>query len=61
MKHIDFHRIPLLAGLARTDLAKLIPHLERIEFEAEEIIFNQGDAGDSLFIIWSPGSMTSPT
>jgi anion transporter len=51
VKDIDFSRIPLFSGLVRTELAKLIPHLERVEFAAEEVIVGQGDVGDSLFII----------
>jgi branched-chain amino acid transport system substrate-binding protein len=43
--------IPLVSGLDRIDLAKLIPELERINYQPGEILFNQGDPGDSLFII----------
>lgn len=51
MKDIEFIRIPLFSDLERTDLAKLIPHLEQFEFQAGEVVFHQGEAGDSLFII----------
>ena len=43
--------IPLFSGLDRIDLAKLIPELERVNYQPDEILFNQGDPGDSLFII----------
>lgn len=51
MKNIDFLRIPLFSGLKRTDLAKLIPHLERMEFSTGEVICRQGEAGESMFIV----------
>jgi anion transporter len=43
--------IPLFSGLDRINLAKLIPELERVSYQSGEILFNQGDPGDSLFII----------
>lgn len=43
--------IPLFSGLDRINLAKIIPEMERKSFAAGHIIFNQGDPGDSLFII----------
>jgi CRP-like cAMP-binding protein len=43
--------IPLFSGLDRINLAKLIPELERVNYQPGEILFKQGDPGDSLFII----------
>jgi len=43
--------IPLFSGLDRINLAKIIPEMEKTSFAAGQIIFNQGDPGDSLFII----------
>lgn len=43
--------IPLFSGLDRINLAKIIPEMEKASFAAGHIIFNQGDPGDSLFII----------
>ncbi len=43
--------IPLFSRLDRVDMAKLIPELEKNSFSSGEILFNQGDNGDSLFII----------
>jgi CRP-like cAMP-binding protein len=43
--------IPLFSGLDRINLAKLIPELERIDYKPSQILFKQGDPGDSLFII----------
>jgi branched-chain amino acid transport system substrate-binding protein len=43
--------IPLFSGLDRINLAKLIPELERVSYKPGEILFKQGDPGDSLFII----------
>jgi len=43
--------IPLFSGLDRINLAKLIPELETVSYRPGEILFKQGDPGDSLFII----------
>ena len=51
MEDLQLLEIPLFSGLGRIDLAKLIPELERVNYESGEILFNQGDPGDSLFII----------
>lgn len=51
MRDIDFTAIPLFAGLDRIELAKLIPSLVEVGFDAGEVLFRQGDPGDSLFII----------
>ena len=51
MKDINFSNIPLLAGLDRVNLARLIPSFEQVELKSGEIVFRQGEPGDALFII----------
>ena len=51
MEDLRLLEIPLFAGLDRIELAKLIPELERVNYQPGEILFKQGDPGDSLFII----------
>lgn len=43
--------IPLFSGLDRMHLAKLVPALEEINYEAGQVIFQQGEFGDSLYIV----------
>ncbi len=51
MEDLRLLDIPLFSELDRIDLAKLIPELERVNYQPGEILFNQGNPGDSLFII----------
>ena len=51
MEDISLLEIPLFSGLDRINLAKLIPELERVGYKPGEILFKQGDPGDSLSII----------
>ncbi len=51
MNEINFSEIPILSGLDRVSLAKLIPHFVRLQIASGKIIFRQGDAGDCLYII----------
>ena len=51
MEDLRLLEIPLFPGLDRINLAKLIPELERIDYKPGQILFKQGDPGDSLFII----------
>ncbi len=51
MEDLNLLEIPFFSGLDRIDLAKLIPELERVSYNPGEILFVQGDPGDSLFII----------
>lgn len=51
VKEINFVDIPILSGLDRVNLARLIPTLEQVSIRSGEIIFRQGDPGDSLYII----------
>lgn len=43
--------IPLFSGLDRTHLAKLVPVLEEVNYQAGEVLFQQGEFGDSLYIV----------
>ncbi len=51
MKELHFAEIPILSGLDRISLAKLIPHFEKLEIKSGQIIFREGDIGDCLYII----------
>jgi CRP-like cAMP-binding protein len=51
LKDINFGDIPVLSGLDRINLARLIPNFEKVEVKSGEIIFKQGEPGDSLYII----------
>jgi len=48
---VNFSSIPLFEGLDRIELAKVIPSFTLNSFVLDEVLFRQGDAGDSLFII----------
>lgn len=48
---INLAEIPILSGLDRVSLAKLIPNFEELNVNSGEMIFRQGDAGDCLYII----------
>ncbi|MBM7867393.1 cyclic nucleotide-binding domain-containing protein [Heliobacterium gestii] len=45
--------MPIFSGLDRVHRAKLLPEFEEIRFPAGQIIFHEGDRGDSLYIIIS--------
>lgn len=51
MKDISFTEIPILSGLDRINLAKLIPNFEQVQVNSGEIVFRQGEVGDALYII----------
>ena len=42
--------IPLFSGLSRHELARVAGFLEEKSFAAGEVIFNEGDAGDALYV-----------
>ncbi|MGE5396712.1 MAG: SLC13 family permease [Chitinophagales bacterium] len=46
-------KLSIFSEMDRVDLAKLVPELEEVSFEAGEILFHKGDYGDSLIIILS--------
>jgi anion transporter len=46
-------RLDLFAGLERVTLAKLAAHLEPQSYKARDIIFRQGDPGDSFYVVAS--------
>ena len=49
----ELSRIRLLQSLPPNDIATLIPHMKRENFEAGEIIFRQDDIGSTLYFILS--------
>ncbi|HIJ86253.1 MAG TPA: cyclic nucleotide-binding domain-containing protein [Desulfuromonadales bacterium] len=51
MQNIDFDNIPLLKNLNRLERAGLVPRLVREERSIGEIIVNQGDRGEALYIV----------
>lgn len=44
-------RCPLFAGVAEADLAGLARHLRRHRYRRGEVIFHQGDPGDTLHVV----------
>jgi len=48
---INLAEIPILSGLDRVSLAKLVPNFEELNVNSGEMVFRQGDAGDCLYII----------
>ncbi len=43
--------IPLLAGIGRSKLKLLAFTSERVHFEKDQVVFNQGDAGDHAYVV----------
>jgi CRP-like cAMP-binding protein len=43
--------IPLLSGLDRINLTKLIPDFKQVNIKSGEILFKQGEPRNSLYII----------
>ena len=43
--------IPIFESLSPEDLAGLSARLEEIEFPSEQVIFNQGDVGEMMYVI----------
>ena len=43
--------IPIFESLTPDDLQSLVSRLEEISYAQDEVIFNQGDEGSSLFIV----------
>lgn len=41
----------LLSGLARGDIDRLRPLMKRVEFEAGDLVFREGELGDDMFLI----------
>lgn len=44
-------RVPLFAGLAADDLARLLRHARVREFARNTLLFNQGDEADRFFVV----------
>jgi anion transporter len=49
----DIHLIPLFSSLSRVELSRLIPHFTVLEFYDGEVIVQQGEHGDCLYLIAS--------
>ena len=49
----ELSTVKLLQSLPPEEIAKLIPHMKREEFEAGEVIFKQGEMGSTLYFIVS--------
>jgi len=51
VQEIRFSDIPILSGLDKINLAKLIPNFEQLNVSSGEILLRHGDPGNSLYII----------
>ncbi len=51
LNKLDFLNIPLFQDLDRIHKAKLLPEFTQISFRAGEVLFEEGEFGDSLYII----------
>jgi len=51
MQDISFSNIPILAGLDKINLARLIPNFEQLRISSGEIILKHGDPWNALYII----------
>jgi branched-chain amino acid transport system substrate-binding protein len=51
VQEISFSNIPILAGLDKINLARLIPNFEQLRVRSGEIILKHGDPWNALYII----------
>lgn len=51
IESVDFSNIALFRGLTGNNLEKLKPNLEVLHFNANEMVFNEGDPGDGYYVI----------
>ena len=51
MQEIRFSNIPLLSGLDKINLARLIPNFEQLHAKSGEIVLRHGEPWDALYII----------
>jgi branched-chain amino acid transport system substrate-binding protein len=51
VQEISFSDIPILSGLDKINLAKLIPNFEQLHVKSGEIVLRHGDPWDALYII----------
>ncbi|TCS72379.1 CRP-like cAMP-binding protein [Sulfuritortus calidifontis] len=45
-----FMAVPLFHELGKEDLLELIPLAQKVPFEAGDIVFNEGDEGESMYV-----------
>ena len=48
---VNYNDIPLFSSLSRLDRSRLLPHFTVLPFDVGETIVQQGEQGDSLFVI----------
>lgn len=48
---MTLNEIEMFHGLSNVELAKIVGRLEKLQFQAGEVLFEQGDSGDSMYII----------
>ena len=51
VQEISFSDIPILSGLDKINLARLVPNFERLHAKSGEIILRHGEPWDALYII----------
>ncbi len=51
VQEIRFSNIPLLSGLDKINLARLIPNFEQLHAESGEVVLRHGEPWDALYII----------
>jgi CRP-like cAMP-binding protein len=51
VQEISFSDIPILSGLDKINLARLIPNFEQLHVKSGEIVLRHGDPWDALYII----------
>lgn len=44
-------RVPILHYLPANEMAKLVAHIEEIDFEQGSVVFEEGETGDSLYLV----------
>ena len=50
-KEIYLHKVPLFSKISSHDLQKLATDMQELHFEKSDIVVNESDEGDSLFVI----------
>lgn len=50
-EQIDHSKIPLFSGLSKEWIAALLAHVEIVEFQAGDYVFQEGDNSESLYFM----------
>ena len=58
---MDLKSIDLFRDFEREEIEKFIPIISRIEMRSGEVLFNEGDPGDALYIIYEGAIRISKT